>query len=672
MFLCFLQHDFSYFNVKAIVNLKGSRDIFRDTIFGYLLDVTRLQGDVLLFHKMFLHQIRPDPILSPDGIKRLYFRVGNTKMVYGLEEFCLITGFNFGEYPQNIGKKVSEKLVTSKKRCLLRERLFSNHTNSSVKIGDLKSLILNQTFLEVDDADAARVCLIYILCEDFLGKEINDRVPQDCFFFAKNLDVWNMYISFTLKLSLGFTYDDLEDTWNKINKYLLLPERCQTLKYSISGFTGPIRIWIYEMLPVVRACGYVLRKNRDMPRMKRWSGTKKLKWVDVNKIFSKIQEGQPLRQNMLSSDGEMTSCYYMSFQEYVYGERKSVSSPVRDHFKRQDESSSSMSSSGRSHGRGRGSEKHNLDEVLKRLHVLEQHVFMNRQPTSVFVEEVNNEDFWKDISFEEPVVFQGKYDEHELEERNDNAGNKFDDDVFDVNDYNEAKEVSDEDEVIITGNVDYYDDYGVDGKEVTPDKPRTRKPSQYLCPPYIELHTTPKQKRRAKKKVDIKSTSPVPPPAFAVTHDFSVLCLQPYVAGSEVVIQNYLFHSYDVQHRLFNFVLDRDFWSVLFGHTHDGWLESMKDRIGGRLWLVLLRTPTSWLLVGMSIRSYCRFIHPLITDYLGNYDWRQWKSIFMTVLVEWLIKNSNLMERLPNLNLGCQIIWTRLAIGPEGTSQGFH
>ena len=47
--------------------------------------------------------------------------------------------------------------------------------------------------------------------------------------------------------------------------------------------------------------------------------------------------------------------------------------------------------------------------------------------------------------------------------------------------------MSDEDEVIITGNVDYYDDYGVDGKEVTPDKPRTRKPSQYLCPPYTEV-----------------------------------------------------------------------------------------------------------------------------------------------------------------------------------------
>nr|KAJ0210255.1 hypothetical protein LSAT_V11C400212810 [Lactuca sativa] len=379
------------------------------------------------------------------------------------------------------------------------------------------------------------------------------------------------------------------------------------------------------MLPAVRACGFVLRKNRDMPQMKRWSGTKKLKWVDVNKIFSKIQ-GQPPRQNMLPSDSEMTSCYYMSFQEYVYGKRKSVSSPVRDHFRRQDESSSSMLSSGRSHGRGRGSGKQNLDEVLKRLYALEHHVFMNRQPTKVFVEEVNNEEFWNDINFEEPAIFQTKFDERvvqdevmnknnttenifgdieddkELEEWNDNAGNKFDDDVFDVNDYNEAKEVliptfifilflvSDEDEIIITRNVDYYDDYGVDGKEVTPDKPRTRKPSQYLCPPYTDLHTTPKQKRRAKKKVDIKSTSPVPPPTFVVAHDFSVLRLQPYLAG------------------------DRDFWSALFGHTHDGWLESS-------VLLPIHSSPNHW--VFGELRLALMEVH--IYDSLGRVAYKKFK-----------------------------------------------
>ncbi|KAL7614258.1 hypothetical protein Lser_V15G09125 [Lactuca serriola] len=575
-------HDFSLMNTKAFANLKGSggniwevfevlddvrRAIFRDTVFGYFIDVPRLQGDALLFHKMFIHQIRPNPVLSPDGIKRLYFRVGNTKMVYGPEEFCLITGFNFGEYPKNIGRKGSEKLISSKTRCLLRERLFPDHTNSSVKISDLKRLILNRTFLALDDVDAVRVCLIYILCEGFLGKEVNDRVPQDCFFFAENLDLWN---SFAWGSYLwDFTYVDLEDTWNKIHNYLSLSERGQTLKYSVSGFTAPIRIWIYEMIPAVH-----LVKD----------------------------EGLPPRQNMLPGDGEMTSSYYMSFQEYVYGEGKAVPSPVRDHFRRQDESSSSMSSSGRSHGRGRGSGKHNLDEVLKRLHALEQHVFMNRQPTEVFVEEMNNEHFGTTLFLMirqcHKEIMMNIYDKV-LEERNEYVGNKFDDDVFDANDYSEVKEeweerndnagnkfdddVPDEDELIITGIVDYFDDD--DDKEVTHDKPRSRKPSQYLCPPYTEifLHTTPKQKRRTKKKVDIKSTSPVPPPVFGVAHDFSMLRRQPYVAGGEVVIQNYVLHSYDVQHRLFNSVLDRDFWSSLFGHTHDGWLESAHITIWYRL-----------------------------------------------------------------------------------------
>ncbi|XP_052625770.1 uncharacterized protein LOC111893189 [Lactuca sativa] len=268
------------------------------------------------------------------------------------------------------------------------------------------------------------------------------------------------------------------------------------------------------MIPAVRACGFVLRKNKDMPRMKRWSGTKKLKWVDVNKIWSKIQEGQPPRQNMLPGDGEMTSCYYMSFQEYVYGEGKADPSPVRDHFRRQDESSSSMSSSGRSHGRGRGSGKHNLDEVLKRLHALEQHVFMNRQPTEFFVEEMNIEQFWNDITFDNPIVSQRKYDEQESEERNNNAGNKFDDDVFDVNDYSEAKEVPDEDEIIITGIVDYFDEY--DGKEVTSDKPRTRKPSQYLCPLYTE-HITIWYRLLMERRFE-GDRQTIMPPNFFVSH----------------------------------------------------------------------------------------------------------------------------------------------------------
>nr|KAJ0189927.1 hypothetical protein LSAT_V11C800433200 [Lactuca sativa] len=209
---------------------------------------------------------------------------------------------------------------------------------------------------------------------------------------------------------LDFTYDDLEDTWNKINKYFSLLEPSQTFKYSVSGVTVPFRIWIYEMLPAVGGGGFALRKNKDMPRMKRWRGT-----TNKNK--------------MSPSADEMTSSYYMAWEEYLYGERNSVPSPVRDHFRRQDESSSSMSSIDRSHGRGGRSGKPRLEEVLKRLHILEQQVFMNREPTEVFVEEVDNEDIWKNISFEEPAVFQTNFGEPVVEDEGMNK-NKTNENVF--------------------------------------------------------------------------------------------------------------------------------------------------------------------------------------------------------------------------------------------------
>nr|KAJ0185186.1 hypothetical protein LSAT_V11C900483230 [Lactuca sativa] len=131
-------------------------------------------------------------------------------------------------------------------------------------------------------------------------------------------------------------------------------------------------------------------------------------------------------------------------------------------------------------------------------------------------------------------VFGDIEDDKELDERIDKAGrstNKFDDDVFAFDD-NEPGQVLEED-VIITRTVNHFDDHVFYGNEVTLDRPRVRNPSKYRCPPYTELHTKPKKKRRLKKKVDAKSTTPIPPPTFVVVHDFSVLCLQPYVAGGE-------------------------------------------------------------------------------------------------------------------------------------------
>nr|KAJ0214681.1 hypothetical protein LSAT_V11C400225210 [Lactuca sativa] len=129
---------------------------------------------------------------------------------------------------------------------------------------------------------------------------------------------------------------------------------------------------VNEMLPFVRSGGFALRKNKETHWMKGWSATRKLKWVDVKKIFYMKKEGRRLRHSMTLTDDERKSSYYMSYQEYVYGKPHSVPSTVRNNFRRQDESSCSVSSSGRLHGRGGRSGKPRSEELAKRLFKLEQ------------------------------------------------------------------------------------------------------------------------------------------------------------------------------------------------------------------------------------------------------------------------------------------------------------
>nr|KAJ0210401.1 hypothetical protein LSAT_V11C400220090 [Lactuca sativa] len=241
-------------------------------------------------------------------------------MIYGPEEFCLITRFNFGLYAKMIRKKVSKK-VSSSKRCLLREHLVPNQTSSSVKISDLKSFILNQPFLAATDDD------------------------------------------------IEFTYDDLEDMWNEINKYLSLPEPCQSFKYSVSGFTTPFREQRYTSDEALECI-------------------KKLKWVDAKKIFYVTKEGRRPRHRMAPSDEDIKYSFYMSCQEYVYSEPPSVPPPL------------TISA------RVGQSENSSLEDLANPLIALEQLVYLNRQRTEVNMEEVNEENLWNNINFDELEKFQ--------------------------------------------------------------------------------------------------------------------------------------------------------------------------------------------------------------------------------------------------------------------------
>nr|KAJ0207356.1 hypothetical protein LSAT_V11C500245360 [Lactuca sativa] len=134
---------------------------------------------------------------------------------------------------------------------------------------------------------------------------------------------------------------------------------------------------------------------------------------DKRSSIISISEGQRPRHSMTSSDEERRFSYYMSCQDYVYGEPPSLPSPIRKNFRRQDESSCTLSST-----KARQSRIPSLEDLANRLIALEQEVYLNRQRTEVNMEEVNNESIWNNINFDEPTKFQKYYsfDEKVLDE----------------------------------------------------------------------------------------------------------------------------------------------------------------------------------------------------------------------------------------------------------------
>nr|KAJ0206519.1 hypothetical protein LSAT_V11C500243800 [Lactuca sativa] len=228
-----------------------------------------------------------------DDIKQLYFKMGDTKMVYGPEEFYLMPKFDFG------------------------------------------------SFLAATDDDAIRACLIY-------GKKQVIVRHKTSFFFAENLDGWN-----------SFAWDSYlwEFTYNASSIF----------KYSVSGFTAPFRIWIYEMLPSVRG-GYKQRYTLD--EVLEYNQKIELGLCEQDFRCDKF-EGRRPRHSMTPSNGERRSSCYI-----ILGDKTNFRIVYR---------------------------------LVADPKLEQDKVYLNRQRTEVNMEEVNDESIWNNINFDEPTNFQTNY-----------------------------------------------------------------------------------------------------------------------------------------------------------------------------------------------------------------------------------------------------------------------
>ncbi|KAD2804125.1 hypothetical protein E3N88_37502 [Mikania micrantha] len=209
--------------VKTVIGRNENRkDIWKKQCFGCWLDAKSTQPDGQLIHSILL--LQKDLNLEPefDGIHYI-FNNETEPLRFGPREFCVITGFKFGD---NTNK--------NKGGCGFINRVLSNNILIPFSVDGLK------TFLEeneniFDDADIVRLSLLLLLYSLFMGVQTDKKVEQEHLMRVDDFDAWNDYNWGSYLW--GRTYPSL---LNVLMKKKIVPGK--KLQYSMTGF-----IWVFKV-----------------------------------------------------------------------------------------------------------------------------------------------------------------------------------------------------------------------------------------------------------------------------------------------------------------------------------------------------------------------------------------------------------------------------------------
>ncbi|KAL8218473.1 hypothetical protein R6Q57_021846 [Mikania cordata] len=154
--------------VKTIIERSENRkNIWKQQCFGCWLDVKSTPPDGQLIHAILLLQQNINLEPEFDGIHYI-FNNQTEPLCFGPREFCVITGFRFGD---NTNK--------NKDSCGFINRVLSNNIVIMFSVDSLK------TFLEeneniFDDTDIMHLSMVLLLYSLFMGVETSrERTPND-------------------------------------------------------------------------------------------------------------------------------------------------------------------------------------------------------------------------------------------------------------------------------------------------------------------------------------------------------------------------------------------------------------------------------------------------------------------------------------------------------------
>ncbi|KAJ0702200.1 hypothetical protein HanPI659440_Chr14g0526671 [Helianthus annuus] len=263
----------------------------RQTVFGHYLDLESVICESPLLLCVARHQIPSDN--PSNGISYVF---GNDFVHFTPIQFCLITGFRFGQITNTIFNGSASS--------------FSSRNFPGIRDVKLRHLedAFDSCWSQLSEDDCLRICLLMLLELGFKGTQRFESVDKMVLNLVDDLEAWNNFPwgSYLWQSTYVHVYD--------------LSRRHQqgNAGFSLPGCVWPFKMWIYEVFPEFKEMVSFF-KTEAIPRFLGWGPGKRVTTATVERIFQSAQKNERYRpiQTILPTSQEMQTEWYISSVQYL-------------------------------------------------------------------------------------------------------------------------------------------------------------------------------------------------------------------------------------------------------------------------------------------------------------------------------------------------------------------
>ncbi|KAK1432052.1 hypothetical protein QVD17_08941 [Tagetes erecta] len=245
----------------------------------------------------------PKPV-DPEYFGLTYKFPDGSQFNFGPHEYCLLTGFSFGN-----NESILEELWKNTDCVKFKESVIDTYINKEPTVNELYDFINRSSQMLQDDEKLVKLCVLLYLYSFLMGVENTKKIEPLHMFLVNDFDDWNRFNWGSYFWSR--TVKSLTDT---VFKRAAKPPK--GWMYSLTGFVWPFKLWVYEILPYFAT---LTKREVAIPRALGWSENNILLWPSILKILvQSFKSGSAFSpRRLFPTDDERNEVWWIDSCAYI-------------------------------------------------------------------------------------------------------------------------------------------------------------------------------------------------------------------------------------------------------------------------------------------------------------------------------------------------------------------